>query len=89
MGKAVLAHCQQAGTQKVGLLFVKALLRYKKLADKVVNYDRWMGESGIFIFSGEKLADKNSVLIKLHAVGIGKNIDLANITGRVLADIHG
>ena len=48
-----------------------------------------MGESGIFIFSGEKLADENSVLIKLHAVGVGENIDLADIACRVLADIHG
>ena len=48
-----------------------------------------MGESGIFVFPGEKLADKNAVLIKLHDVGVGENIHLADIACRVLADIHG
>ena len=48
-----------------------------------------MGQCREAFAVGVKLLYEQAVLKKPHAVGIGEHIDAADITGRVLADIHG
>ena len=87
MGKAVLAHCQQAGTQKVGLLFVKALLRLQKLADDVVQNHRRMGQSGVV--PGAEGRDIIPVLVQPDGVGIGQHRRIPDLSAGIVADVHG
>ena len=87
MGKAVLAHCQQAGTQKVGLLFVKALLGLQKLADDVVQNHRRMGQSGVV--PGAEGRDIIPVLVQPDGVGIGQHRRIPDLSAGIVADVHG
>ena len=56
---------------------------------EVAIYDRRMRQSRVFVPARRKFPHEHAVLVQSYAVCVCEYIDLADITRRVLADIHG
>ena len=77
----------QAAAQQFRFLFREALLGFQQLPDGVINQNGIMVQP--FQLPLLKAGHKDVVFIQPHLVGIGEGVDLSQLPGGVIPNVHG